>query len=408
MQDIKIISGIVSCHIFEMNDKKYYLFGDRHFTRSGNCHESGYLCDHFDKTFEKTHTYGSSCTTIGALLHNWLTYNNDHNIKTNFYVEAIYTKDVREDDEAYINIIKNRKLNNIPSNVTSKNVTSKIVDNAPFKDKSWLELIPIIMQPCFIREKGGCPYYPNVHSHYIDIRLLDTKEGNIGISPFNLSLLPKVANVLQYIQMLILNYKIILKDFLSPYGFEHFVNTTSVPDTIREEFIDDIAKFTVIREINGKKIQMYKAAWELYRLQLKNPGVAIHLTTFMYSKADMIIYDIIKQFTNDIKTGVIDRKYYIDEYSKLFLDMQSIIMDSYTLARVFLQEGEEVIIYAGNYHITMYKDFFNYLHYPLLLSVDGDNCLRVPQLPRFLDANKFRSYTMKKQGTTIKQLNINF
>jgi hypothetical protein len=404
MQDIKIISGIVSCHIFEMNDKKYYLFGDRHFTRSGNCKESGYLCDHFDKTFSETHTYGSSCTTIGALLHNWLTYNNDHNIKTNFYVEAIYTKDVREDDEAYMNIIKNRKLNkNNNESFGDKNIKN---NNAPFRDKSWLELIPIIMQPCFIREKGGCPYYPNVHSHYIDIRLLDTKEGNIGVNPFNLSLLPKVTNVLQYIQMLILNYKIILQDFLSPYGFEHFVNTTSVPDTIREEFIADIAQFTVIREINGKRIQMYKAAWELYRLQLQNPQMAEQLSTFMYHRADASIYLIINQFTRDIKGNVIDRKYYIDEYRKLFLDMESIIMDSYTLARVFLQEGEEVIIYAGNYHIAAYKDFFNYIHYPLLLSVNGDNCLRIPKLPLYLDANKFREYVMNKQGTTVKQLII--
>ena len=183
MQEIKTISGIISCYIFQSYDKKYILFGDRHFNRNGNCKEQGHLCDHFDGTFENTYSYGSDCTTIGALLHNWLTYNNDHNIKTDFYVESIYTKNDRQHDQEYLNIIKNRKINKYHIKPGTKKS-----NNSPFKDKSWLQLIPIIMYPCFIREKTGCPYYPNVHSHYIDVRLMDTIDGVINVNPFSLSL----------------------------------------------------------------------------------------------------------------------------------------------------------------------------------------------------------------------------
>lgn len=397
MQDITTISGIISCYIFEMNDKKYYLFGDRHFTRSGNCNEYGYLCDHFDKSFSKTHTYGSSCTTIGALLHNWFTYNNDHHIKTNFYLEAIYTKNTLPYFTNFTDIIENRKNNTIV-----------IEEPAPFKDRSWMELMSIIRQPCFMQEKTGCPYYPNVHSHYIDIRLVNTSEGLINVSPFSFALLNEVSNVLEYIKMFILNYKIILDDFLSPYGFEHFVNNINLPDEIREEFINNIAQFTVIKDINSKKVQMYKAAWELYRLEQKDPELTEKLTTFMYLKASAIINYIITQFTKDIKNNVINRNYYIKKYSALFMDMEIIIMDSYTLARVFLQEGSEIIIYAGNYHIEVYVEFFQYLHYPLLLSSVGNNCLTMPDLPLYLNANKYRSYVMEKQGTNIKTFDIKF
>jgi hypothetical protein len=398
MQDITTISGVISCYIFEMNDKKYYLFGDRHFSRTGNCNEFGYLCDHFDKSFEKTHTYGASCTTIGALLHNWFTYNNDHQITTNFYLEAVYTKDTLPRFTHFTDIIENRKKNDI------------IIEeeHAPFKDRSWLELMDVIRQPCFMQEKTGCPYYPNVHSHYIDIRIINTAEGLKHVNPFSFVLLNKVSNVLEYIRMFILNYKIILDDFLSPYGFEHFVNNIDLPDEIREEFIDNIAHFTVIKDINGKKVQMYKAAWELYRLEQKDPELTEKLTTFMYRKAGAIIHYIIDRFTKDIKNNVIDRKYYIEKYSALFMDMEIIIMDSYTLARVFLQEGSEIIIYAGNYHINVYVEFFNYLHYPLLLSSVGNNCLKMADLPKYLDANKYRTYVMEKQGTKVKNFDIQF
>lgn len=390
MQGIKTISGILSCYIFKWGNKKYILFGDRHFTRKGNCKEQGYLCDHFDGTFENTYSYGSDCTTIGALLHNWLTYNNDHNIKTDFYLETIYTKNDRYHDQEYVNIINNRKINKYHKNNDN---------NAPFKDKSWLQIMSYIMNPCFIREKTECPYYPNVHSHYIDVRLMDTKDGVISINPFSLSLLYQVNDVLKYIYILIKEYKQILNSFLSPYGFTQFVNNTEIPENIREEFINNIALFTVFREINGKKIQMYKAAWELYRLKLINPTMAVNITNYMYNSADYIINQIFIKFNNDITAGNIDRTYYIKEYSKLFVDMESILMDSYALARIFIQEEtNEIIIYAGNYHIQVYVDFFNQLQYPLLISGTGENCITIPNLPFYLDANKYRKYVTKKQN----------
>lgn len=445
MQEVTTISGIVSCYIFEMNHKKYYLFGDKHFTRAGNCKDAGYLCDHFDKTFSQTHTYGSSCTTIGALLHNWFTYNNDHNIKTDFYLEAIYTKndapyythftDIIENRKKYATNIENKKYTskNFKDNITYNNVNdnkyfkndviqnnitkNNVKDNfftieendAPFQDRSWMELMSIIRQPCFIREKTGCPYYPNVHSHYIDVRLVNTTTGLKNVSPFSFSLLNNVPNVLEYIKMFIVNYKIILDDFLSPYGFTHFVNYIDLPEEIREEFISDISLFTVVREIDGKKVQMYKAAWELYRLKQKDSVLAEQLTTFMYHKAALLIQNIIREFTTDIKNNVIDRNYYIKKYSTLFQDLEIILMDSYALSRVFLQDdSEEIIIYAGNYHIRVYAEFFNYLQYPLLLSATGNNCLKMPDLPLYLDANIYRQYVMEKQGTTPKTFDIKF
>lgn len=91
--DITTISGIVSCFVFQLNNQTIYLFGDDHFSRQNNCKQKGYQCDYFNPQFTKTYTYNTECTNIGVLLHNWFVYNNDHDIKTDFYLEEFYTKE---------------------------------------------------------------------------------------------------------------------------------------------------------------------------------------------------------------------------------------------------------------------------------------------------------------------------
>ncbi len=171
---INTISGVSSLFIYEYNDKKYYLFGDYHGTRKGSCHEQGLQCDAFNYNFTATTNANTNCTTLGALFYNWFKYNNTHHIKTDFYLEEYYTKEnERVDDLEYTNIIKNRSTKNTRQ-------------GSPFKDKSWMQLLPYIMSPCFIRDKLNCPFYPNVHLHYIDVRSILTSKGLVNISPFSI------------------------------------------------------------------------------------------------------------------------------------------------------------------------------------------------------------------------------
>src|SRR5258708_4428709 len=238
--DITVISGIVSCYIFNYNNKKYYLFGDQHFGREGNCQEKGFKCDYFNYTFTNTHTYGSDCTSIGVMLHNWFTYNNDHDIKTDFYIETLYTKEnERIINKEYTDIIKNRRLNKLTYN---KNIKEDV-----FKNKSWLQLLPIIMEPCFIKNKINCPYYPNVHVHYIDIRHIENNKIQL-VNPFSLKYLyHHIKNnntlsvgefyklkdaILILIDYILNNYEFILHTLLDVHGYENYIKNSNNITTI--------------------------------------------------------------------------------------------------------------------------------------------------------------------------------
>lgn len=374
--NITTISGIVSCYIYEHEGKKYYLFGDKHYTRKNNCRELGYQCDYFDKTFTKTFTYGTDCTTIGALLHNWFTYNNDYDIMTDFYIELFYTKEhVRENHKTYNDIIENRK----------SMFHIKEDDKEPFKDKSWMEMTYYIMKPCFVREKDKCPYYPNVHVHYTDVRNVDV--GDItSVNPFEID----NYHHMEYVKLLFLQYKVILSYLLDVDGFDKFLDKAHlIPEEFRDNLVDNMTLFTVIRDINGREIRMYKTAWELYRLEQVNPMIAQQLRMFVYNEAN----NIMNRVMNILRVEKIN----YDRYNDLLLDVQSLSMDVYTLSRVFVQnESEEVVIYAGAYHIRFYADFFQSIGFTLLDSVPykkGQNCIKMDLLPIFLNGNKYRQYT---------------
>jgi len=147
--------------------------------------------------------------------------------------------------------------------------------------------------------------------------------------------------------------------------------------------------FTVTREIDGREIRMYKTAWELYRLEQKYPIIAKQLREFALYEAN----NIMTRVMNILRVEKIN----YDRYNDLLLDVQSLSMDVYTLSRVFVQdESEEVVIYAGAYHIRFYADFFQSIGFTLLDSVPykkGQNCIKMDLLPMYLNGNKYRQYT---------------
>src|SRR5207248_3433360 len=98
----------------------------------------------------------------------------DHNIKTDFYLELGFTKEQdRALSKKYIDIIRGLRAQKLG-----------FIDINPFEDVSWMQLISYVMEPCFIRTKTACPYYPNVHAHYADVRQLDTSIISIYTDPF--------------------------------------------------------------------------------------------------------------------------------------------------------------------------------------------------------------------------------
>jgi hypothetical protein len=403
---ITTISGIVSLYIYNYNDKKIYLFGDRHFSRQGSCQEQGYKCDYFNPTFTKTFTYNTECTTIGALLHNWLTYNNDHDIKTDFYIESFYTKEnKRYSSQKFNTIIQERKQQNITNSLLIKS------KNTDFYNKGWLELMVDVLNPCLVKDKTQCPFYPNVHVHYVDVRVIETNE-LVEVTPYSKSLLKQHINKVQTMSdfniikdhivtlfdFLIYYHQILFDVFFDIYGYQ---NLKKLNHMLFDEMDNSLNLLVVTRQINGKNIMMYKVAWELYKLSLIQPDLADYIKTFIINKGYKIINDIKNTYKYD-KLNLVDidaLNELINQYDDLLLEIQSLTMDAYTLARLFYQQdNDEMIIYAGNYHILTYVSFFNAIQLEQFIAYpyQGNRCVTHYALPNYLNANIYRDYAINK------------
>ena len=448
-EDITVISGPVSMFLYEYNNKKYYFFGDKHHSRETKCQDKGYKCDSFDYSFTNVKSIGSNCTQMGVLLHNWFIYNNDHNIKTDFYLESFYTKEnKRFDDEEYIQIINQRREN--PEQMKRY--------DAPFENKSWLAIVRYIMAPCFIREKENCPYYPNVHSHYIDVRSLITNGYYSHVNPLDLIdiigflnyyykeddnmtmwIPPKLKvvlsvreSILALLSMILFNYKDLILAMLLPYDFELYIsNLRDKTDTLSPivqpiyiSMLNQMLEFSVIRNVNGKNIRMYKVAAELYKLSLENNILSNNIIKYILSTIDRNALNIQKQYTNDVnrlldtfenniedftitnnnlsKQGLFDLRQFVLKYRKKLMILSTLTMDAYTLARMFIQkDSDEIIVFAGAVHINHYSTFFNkYLNViPSIKSpYKNERCVIVDDLPLYLNANEHRMYVINKQN----------
>ena len=422
---IEYITDVNSLYIYEIGEKKYFFFGDQHKSKSaGGCEQNLKLkCDDYNENFTGEKYYGSSCTSIGILLHNWFTYNKDYFINTDFYLELGFThEDQRHSLKETISEINKLKRN--------KNYEPEInIENI-----SWMQLIASIMGNCFMKTKNICPYYPSVHSHYADVRMLDNKEDMILADPFLLfDLMKSMENnfprtdkkllVLKdelsiIMSIIIYDYRKLINGMLSPDGFDKFIEEYS---NLSRSFSSDLSKFYLSKIMNMKKIsvirngvRMHKVAAELQRLKEETPYIAYLIEELIYDKADFYI-DTVKVLYDEVldvfEDGYFGQNIYqrslliVEAFQSIVLalvPLSALSMDAYLLSRMFLQtESSEIIVYCGSAHVQHYSEFFeNYLAIDRLAGVDSiiDNrCLNIIDLPKYLDANKYRKYVVNKK-----------
>lgn len=424
-KDITLLTDVNSIYIFENKEKKFFFFGDQHFAKSaGGCEEKlNIKCDDYNGNFTDSRYYGSACTSIGILLHNWFLYNNDNKIKTDFYLELAFTKDEeRQSLQKYIDMINDAKR--------YRRAEDK---NFDFDDVSWLELIAAVMNDCFTRKKEKCVYYPNVRAHYADIRRLDDKEISIHTDPFLLydisshlreafmrikteeQLLDLKDELSIIISIIIFDYKKILNGMLNPVGFDKFIDTYI---ELGKTFAGRLGEFYFDKFVNMKRIsvirkgvRMHRAAAELARLREETPFMATLIEEFIYEKAEHYIksiqhffdeiMDMFKENFSFVQLGELIVELF-EALIKALVPMSALSMDCYLLSRMFLQnDSKEIIVYAGSQHIEHYADFFeNYLGIKRLAGVESEidnRCLSMIDLPKYLDANKYRAYAVNKK-----------
>ena len=441
---ITYITDVNSMYIFEMYGKKYVFFGDQHDAKSaGGCEQKHkFKCDDYEYDFKTQKYYGSECTSIGVLLHNWFTYNNDHHIPTDFYLEINYTK--TNDRSELGNFQKTiTKLQNNPGTLSRLNNMDKETKQAMiegFEEVSWMGLTRSLMRDCFTREKSNCPYYPYVHAHYADVRAVDYEYATVEADPFilfdlethideyvpkNIDEVISIKNQLLIILSLIVHeYKLLLHMMIGYDDFDKYMKhfyklAAGLGKGLGEMYIRkfrSMERIAVIR--NGKR--MHRTAAELQRLEKAEPHIAELLKVFIEENAEMYVgelmvalgelseaYDDLDDMEGkNVTKGVVLRTF--NELKGVFknfvyrlVPMSALSMDAYLLARMFLQkDSQEIVVYAGAKHIEHYANFFQYFMgvEPVVSVVTEDNnrCMAVPVLAEYLPANMYRTYGVKK------------
>lgn len=386
MNNVTTIQGINSMYYIEYDNKKYYLFGDLH-DQTTTCDG---LCDYHNYTFDKTFTYNTNCTTITALLDNWFYFNNKNNIETNAYFEETFTKK----DTHKPNFIDDRKL--------QENINT--LSTIKPKHMSWMQLTNVVFKQCLNKTKTNCPFYPNVKIHYVDIRAVDHQR----VSPFYINdiyhqimeLNPTLEEtykikkyVVQVISTLVLHYDIFVAGLLEPNAFNEMVTTMH---KILPYKVDYLYQLSTTRD----GITMYKIAAALQKLDKYMYSMVI---TYIYGLIDDLMSDVVSGFDQQME-DIFDNfgisvNYNVDcidlfltKYHNVFTVLSAYIMDAYVLARLFTQEGEENIIYAGVAHIDVYKQFFKQLDITYMVEHDTnyDGCVTDDLMPTYLNVNKYR------------------
>ena len=416
------ISGPTSMYIFTLFGKKYYFFGDIHHSRREN--DCGDQCDDFDPNYRYIDYTGSNCMTIGALLHNWFIFNNDHNIKTDFYIETYFTK-------------QTRKLNPTRYHIESRLYAEPFNDDKNLDDKSWMEIFPNLVPECFLPNKQNCQYYPNVHIHYSDVRIMDLGYKVIYSDPFiifdfkdimennMLTTIDEIYNMKDQITLIlsfiINDYKKILQAYINPNGLTNVLKlfireySQGLNSSIGEAFINkfrNMGKMHVIR--NG--IKMHRTAAEILKLQ-SDPTygyIANLIIDFTNNLAEETIEPLANTYLNiiddlfndfeqyqDIESGIDSLVNIIDYFADALVPLSVLSMDPYLLARMFFQKSDEIITFAGAAHIQNYITFFTqYLNQFPVISIDHVNnegrCVESNLLPQYLNADQYRKYVLQK------------
>ncbi len=341
-QDISLISKVNSIYLFEINEKKYYIIGD--VIGKGQCNM---ICDQINQ-----YPSGKECTTLEALLSNWLKYNNEYNISTNLYIN------------------------------TDNPILRKEFNTAN--------------QLCYKREKH-CPYYPNIDVYTSDSLLYKIREyiNTLDISKIN------VKNKINELSMMMIT----LIHYYNQLGESIFngntINTLDIkkiltPDVdrlLKQQFKNFVIKNDLVREYGSTYMDYVDKL--IYEHRIDNAELYLIINQI---KDDNEKWDKVKLFMN----------HYLTILERLFsfltnLEILSRMIDSKASTHiVVVKQVEEITLFFNNLNI-----------YNTFSILAEKNCLNIK--PSQISADEYRWYLYKNvkskesvKNMTIKKFNLTF
>lgn len=283
--NISLLSGVSDIHMYKNHGKKYYIIGnqkgDKNCTINAKCDELG------------KYPVGENCSTIEALLDNWLKYNNIYKLGTNFYLDVpddklaeyfesgtkkCYMRENKCPYYPYINIDINSfyYLNNLYEMISEINVPNEKVDETILSiSKTLTHLF----------------HYYEALGHY----LFNGKD--IGIFKFQ-----DDYNLYDHIQIPKFEYlskKLDINTHIRMYGEQLYFNYLNKIKDVH--YINDGELFLILNQINNPQ-EEWKVFLEFvkYYIMLINPLITILWELNVLSK--MIISEETTQivFTDNV------------------------------------------------------------------------------------------------------------
>lgn len=372
-----MISGPSSLYVLGFNGKLFVFFGEYHQGFKNNCQEKyNVKCDEFDYGFEKSVIYDGNCWTIGTLLDEWFTYNNHMGIKTDFYFETAFTKG---DVATWKNIISNIEYRR--SDPSYKSMPPDLTGIG----ESSIGILTGFFSECLKQTKQGCKYNPNVKLHYADLRYLNVGGEVSSISLYsiypyidlikltNRNLIPDIDSIFSFYNTL-LDINLITDLYLSNIDIRTTLNNIQVPeltDNVQNAFNN--LKSNIINNASQRNgILMTRVAAEFNRLLSLHPDIANKLYDFIIMRFNTNKIVLLEEF-EELYSEYLDEKNkgrrrsireiisiakYLDQ---VLGEWNHLTMDIYTISRMFIQESQQIIAYAGDTHTLNYVEFIKYL-----------------------------------------------
>ena len=369
------LSGPVSFVSFEYQGRKFYFFGDEHFDKLGNC-ETNYKGEKIP------------CLSIG----------NDVSKKKVCYDFVYFLKklfEVNEKHDEYIDFYMETPFQR------------RFMRPGKADDLDYLASLEKTFKNCFRRSKTKCKF-KKTRFHYIDFRLKDPKNiTSVNYIPvkFIYSIKKQIERkdtIRSKLQEKIQFYKIFTNRLL-----KKSINQKLIQSYFSDNFISTLNQVfkNVTKGLNQKKFKKYlisvkkifKEASQYYKIR---NGKKIHLIQSQLNALEkenvkfnnrkispLIKRFVLQNYKNKIDIESLSQiwKEYIDKFYKdsskdsytkqleefivgSFIEMDAHPFDAYLLGRMFRTfaftkraehiPSKVVVVYAGNYHIQNYVNFF--------------------------------------------------
>jgi len=385
------LSGSV-CYInHRFGNKTYHLFGDIH-DLPGVFDGYNYVDNNFNKVIISEFNHQLDFFFLELANH---FYENHRDLA--FFIES-----------AMVNIYENTYKEIRTSNVSkeTKNLIRELRKESPL---IWLR---VLFSP-FLNEEDHM-YNPYVKFHNLDIRQRNIYENNIIIYIINYvkdNIIPYLDQneqmdtyelsedytyLLDHIKDLWINNGDVYLKYLNNILFSdsYYADTLSIfkdshleslniqfthgPHIIREE-ISNVRKNNIIINSSNLADLLNSFFLNLYLQESIEYKISTWMSLYYQKFMDILSYGFILE--NDMK-------FLYDKTTSLIrtlIPLLNLEMDIYTLPKIFNTTSDHNIIYAGNYHINLYNEFFkNILGLQPIMEIinnDHDNILTIPINP---------------------------